>query len=162
VGGLLPATATVAVSVAAPPETLWKFVSDPSVCARFSAELRVAGFAAGQSAEVGAVIEGTNGRGDATWSTRSLVVECEAPTRFGWATGDPPAATWTFDVAPAAGGATLTHEVVFHPGVPPLATALDADPEHATEILDARMAEVLASMEAVATGIARLAEGADA
>ena len=122
----------------------------------------MAAFAAGDSAEVGAVIEGTNGRGDATWSTRSLVVECEAPTRFRWATGDPPAATWTFDVAPAAGGRRSPTRWSSILACPPFATALDADPEHAQEILDARVAEVLASMEAVATGIARLAEGSDA
>ncbi len=150
----------MSVSVAASPSAIWTFVADPATPARFSSELRAAAYEAGSEPGVGARIEGSNGRGDVTWTTHSTVVDFVEPTLLRWVTGDPaaPAATWTFEVHASRGGATLTHHVVLHEGVAPLAPALEAEPARAQEIVDGRMAELLASMEAVATGIAGLAE----
>ena len=160
---VLPATGEVTVGVAAPPEVLWPLVSDPSVPARFSDELVEAHFVDGKGACVGAEIEGRNANGEFAWTTRSTVVDCEAPTLFRWATGgaDAPAATWSLEVVRADGGATLTHRVVLHAGRPPLGPAIEAEPERAREIVEARMALVLANMQRVVTGIAAAAEGAD-
>ncbi len=57
-----------------------------------------------------------------------------------------------------SGGAVLRHSVVFHAGGEPLSSAVAASPERGAAIVDARMAEVLQGMTAVAEGIARLAE----
>jgi polyketide cyclase/dehydrase/lipid transport protein len=161
---VLPATGAVSVGVAASPEALWPLVSDPSVPARFSAELVAARFVDGGSPRVGAEIEGRNANGEVTWTTRSTVVACIEPTLFRWATGGAgaPAATWSFEVARAGGGATLTHRVVLHAGAAPLAPAIAAAPERAQEIVDARMTVILENMQRVATGIAEVAEGAGA
>jgi len=162
VDAVLPADGAVAVGVAATPERLWRFVSDPSVPARYSAELVEAHFIDDDGPRVGAVIEGTNGNGNVTWTTRSTVVDCVEPTLFRWATGgaDEPAATWSLEVAPTPGGATLTHRVVLHPGRAPLGPAIEAEPDRAREIVDTRMASVLENMQRVVTGIASEAEGA--
>ena len=149
------------VGVAAPPEALWALVSDPSVPARYSPELVEASFADGGPARVGAEIEGRNENAGFSWTTRSTVVACVEPTSFGWATGDAeaPSATWSFEVAPAGGGSTLTHRVTLFPDRPPMGPAIAAEPERAGEIVEARMADVLAGMQRVVEGIAELAEG---
>jgi hypothetical protein len=158
----LPASGSVTVSVAAPPEAIWVFACDPRVPARFSGELQAASFVDGAGPEPGAVIAGTNRNGDFAWTTESTVTDCVAPSLFRWATGEPgvPTATWTLSIEPADGGATLTHSVVFHAGRPPLGPAVEAAPERAHEIVRERMATVLANMTATAMGIAGLAEGA--
>jgi hypothetical protein len=158
---LLPATGEVSVGVAATPAALWPLVSDPSMPARFSSELVEARFVGDATPCVGAEIEGRNVNGAFTWSTRSTVVACEAPTCFSWATGgaEAPAATWTFELEPLGGGARLTHRVVLHAGREPLGPALEAEPERAEDIVAERMASVLVNMERVVTGIAALAEG---
>ena len=158
----LPASGAVSISVAAPPDAIWPFVSDPSVPARFSDELYEATLDASAVPSVGAVIVGHNRNGDFIWTTTSIVTDCVESRRFQWATGDEdaPTATWTLSIAPADGGAMLTHEVVFHEGRPPLGPAIEADPDHAHEIVRARLAKVLASMTTTVTGIASLAEAA--
>jgi hypothetical protein len=160
----LPASGSVTVSVAAPPEAIWEYACDPSVPARFSEELQTASFVDGATSGAGGVIAGTNTNGDFTWTTESTVTDCGAPSLFRWATGEPgdPTATWTLSIEPADGGATLTHSVVFHAGRPPLGPAVEAEPERAHEIVRARMASVLANMTATAMGIAGLAERAHA
>jgi Polyketide cyclase / dehydrase and lipid transport len=159
----LPATGSVSVVVGAVPETLWGLVSDPSTPARFSRELVEASFVGGGPPRLGVEIEGRNENGSFTWTTRSTVVVCDEPSRFVWATGgaEAPAATWSFEVAPSGTGSTLTHRVVFHRGGEPLAPAIEAEPERAHEIVEARLAQVLEAMQRVVTGTAALAETAD-
>lgn len=149
-------------SIAAPPAAIWPFASDPGIPARFSAELQTAAFADDAEHGVGAVILGTNKNGAFTWTTESTVTDCDAPSLFRWATGEPgdPTATWSFAIASADGGATLTHSVVLHAGRLPLGPAVEAEPERAHEIVQTRLAIVLVNMSATASGIARLAEHA--
>lgn len=157
----LPATASVSIVVDAAPESLWQYVSDPSMPARFSNELQEARFEGDTGAVRGAVIEGRNANGDVSWTTHSTVVDCDDPHLFRWATGgvETPAATWWFEVLPTDGGALLTHAVILHADVPPLGPAVQAEPERAHQIVDARLAEVLANMERTIEGIAAIAEG---
>jgi hypothetical protein len=156
---VLPASGAVEIGVAATPEELWRFVSDPSMPAKFSMELQEAHIEDSGVPELGAVIVGRNERGSNTWTTRSTIVECDEPHRFSWTTGgDEPGATWTFDVRAVSGGATLRHSVEFLAGGEPLTSAVEASPDRAAEIIDGRMAQVLESMSAVAEGIAALAE----
>lgn len=159
-GDALPATGSVTVSVAAPPEAIWKLATDPGTPAQFSEELQTASFKDGAAPEVGAIIVGTNRNGEFSWTTESKVTDCVAPSLFRWATGEPgaPTATWTLSIEAADGGALLTHSVVFHEGREPLAPAIEAEPERAYEIVRGRMTSVLRNMTATAMGIAALAE----
>jgi uncharacterized protein YndB with AHSA1/START domain len=154
----------VSVVSSAPPEALWELVSDPASPARFSPELVEARFVDGGPPRLGAEIEGRNENGTFTWTTRSTVVACDEPTSFSWATGgvETPGATWSFELEPSGTGATLSHRVVFHVGGEPLTAAILAEPQRAHEIVEGRLAQVLDAMRRVVTGIAGLAEGADA
>jgi uncharacterized protein YndB with AHSA1/START domain len=158
--GPLPATGSVQVGVAATPEQLWRFVSDPAAPARFSTELVDAHLEDGGPMRIGAVITGTNARGKATWTTHSAVVECDPPRRLSWATGgaEEPTATWTFEVRDAPGGSTLVHSVVLHEGREPFASAIEREPERATEFVEGRMAELLENMALTVQGLSALAE----
>jgi hypothetical protein len=158
--GPLPATGSVQVGVAATPEQLWRFVSDPGVPAQFSNEVVEARSEDDGPVRVGSVIVGRNARGEATWTTSSTVVECEPPRRFSWATGGAaePTATWTFEIRDAPGGATLVHTVVLHEGREPFASAIAREPERATDIVETRMAELLENMALTVQGVATLAE----
>jgi hypothetical protein len=71
----LPATGAVEVGVAATPEELWRFVSDPSVPAEFSTELQEAHIDDNLAPALGVVIVGRNERGANTWTTHSTIVE---------------------------------------------------------------------------------------
>lgn len=159
---VLPASASVERDVAAPPEVLWPLVSDPQVPARFSPELEDAHVDGGGAATLGAVIVGRNARAGRAWTTRSTVVECEPPRRFGWATGDEdhPTATWTIDIRATQTGAVLRHRVVLHEGLEPLAGAVAREPARAASIVEGRLAELVAGMAATLEGIASLAEAA--
>lgn len=160
----LPATGSVQVGVAVPAEQLWAFVSDPTLPAQFSPELVDAQLEDPGPVRVGAVIVGRNVHGEMAWTTRSTVVECEAPRRFSWATGgaDEPTATWTFEVRDAPGGSTLVHTVVLHEGREPFASAIANEPDRANELVANRMAELLEHMGLTVEGLASLAESADA
>ena len=108
----LPATGSVSVGVAAPPEALWALVSDPSTPARFSPELVEAALRRRRLPARRRRYRGpqrnaarSSGRRARRWSTASR------PRCFAWATGgaEAPSATWSFEVAPAGTGSTLTH-----------------------------------------------------
>jgi hypothetical protein len=152
----LPATGSVSVEVNSTLEALWPLMCDPSTPAKFSNELREAKFVGTTVPAKGAVIEGHNGRGDFEWSTESIVVDCEAPTLFRWATGDfeQPTATWTLEASEAAGTVTLVHSVIFHADRDPLGSAIAKEPERAHAIVDGRMADVLVNMRATIDGMA--------
>ena len=155
----LPVTRSVSIDVAASPEQLWSYVSDPSIPARFSFELVEAKFVDGSTAAVGAVIEGRNARSGFEWSTLSTVVMCDEPRLFRWVVGDAaePTATWSFEVIPDGHAAVLVHTVTLHANKPPLSRAIEQDPDRAHDIVDARIAELLVSMESTIAGIAALA-----
>jgi hypothetical protein len=159
----LPATGSVQVGVAASPGQLWRLVSDAGVPARFSTELVEAQFEDDGPVRVGSVIVGNNARGEFSWTTRSTIVECEAPRRLTWATGgaEEPTATWSFEIRDAPGGATLVHTVVLHEGREPFASAIAREPARAAEIVNTRMAELLENMAVTVKGLATLAEAAE-
>jgi hypothetical protein len=152
----LPATGSVSTTVRASIEDVWTLMCDPSTPATYSSELQEASFKDGGGPARGVVIEGHNQRGDFKWSSESVVVDCDAPTLFRWATGDPgqPNATWSFAAADHDGIVTLTHTVVFHAGGFPLGPAIAKDPDHAHDIVNDRLADVMVNMQATVDGIA--------
>ena len=152
----LPASGSVSTKVAATPDELWRIFSDPLTWAEFSSELQEAHYVDGEGPKVGAVIAGRNQRGDFSWTTESFVTRCVPPTLLEWATGDreQPTATWTLVATDAEGGTTLTHSVVLHPDVAPLGPAVANDPDHAHDIVQSRLNDILANMQSNLDGIA--------
>lgn len=157
---VLPAHGVVESFVRASASSLWKLVSDPSVPARFSGELREARFVDGVAPGVGAVIEGRNENHGFEWTTRSTVDVCEPPTRFSWVTGDPlaPTARWSFEVETKSDGCVLTHRVTLESGESPLRWAILEEPLRAVELVDDRLGAVLRGMRRTVEGITSLAE----
>jgi Polyketide cyclase / dehydrase and lipid transport len=154
---VLPVSATVEATLGVDAEQVWPLISDPSVNARFSGELRAANFVDGDVARIGAVIEGRNENNGFQWTTQSTVVACEPPTTFAWATGDPtlPYARWTFDFNPAT--RRLRHSVSLEAGESPLRWAILNDPDRANEVVATRLAQLTEGMQRTVDGIATLA-----
>lgn len=157
---VLPVGGDVRVGVAAAPEALWRFVVDPAVVAACSPELQEAHVDGAGPLQRGSVIVGRSARGDRSWTTRSTVLECDAPHRLVWATGDPPSATWTLEVTAVPGGSALRHAVELHDGAEPFASAIAREPERSRELVQGRLDELLGAMATTARGLAALAEGA--
>lgn len=147
-------TTEVDVFVDAPPERVWALVSDITVPARFSAEL--------QSAEW---IDDTHFRGrnrhDAIgeWETTSEVVRRDGSV-FEWAVGgaDSASASWRFTVAPEGAGTRLSQWMRIGPAPSGLSPAIEAMPDKEERIIERRLAEHRANMQATIDGIRDLAE----
>ena len=99
------------VRVAAPPDAVWRLVSDLPGMGRLSPENvggRWVGGATGPA--VGARFRGANRRGLRRWSTAVTVTACEPGRRFAFDVSSLGLAVsrWTYDVQPAGSGCTLT------------------------------------------------------
>ena len=99
------------VRVAAPPETVWRLVSDLPGMGRLSPENvggRWVGGATGPA--VGARFRGANRRGLRRWSTAVTVTACEPGRRFAFDVSSLglPVSRWTYEVRPDEGGCALT------------------------------------------------------
>ena len=156
---VLPATRSVSIEIPREPKSLWKIVSDPSTPARFSNELQEASFAAGDSARVGAIIDGRNQNGGFEWSTQSIVTKCDPPHVFEWSVGDPdaPLATWSFVLNATPNGSILTHTVTLHESDSYVSRSIKENPETAEQLLNDRLAILVSNMQLSIQGIATLA-----
>jgi hypothetical protein len=157
-------TPTVEVStwIAAGPERVWPLVCDIELMPTLSRELQSVQWADGVDGPcVGAQFIGHN-KHDAIgeWSTRSRIVECDAPRAFAWAVGDPdrPAAKWRFRLTPHDQGTTLSYWVQLGPGPSGLSLAIAAMPDKEQKIVFSRLREFESSITATLAGIKRLAE----
>lgn len=157
----LPASTSASATGPVSRAALWALVVDPSVVARFSAELQEAHYAEGSAPGLGATIEGTNQRGDFTWQTSATVTAFEPLVLFEWTVGEPsnPVAIWRFEVEEGPNGTTLTQRATLHPGPSPVTAAVARHPERAEEIIDGRLAEFRQNMEATVVGLVELAGG---
>jgi hypothetical protein len=156
-------TAEVAVHVEAPPSAVWPLVSDINLPARFSGEFVRGEWAEGSSPGLGARFVGHNHHdavGD--WQTTSTVVEFEPDRRFGWAVGDPgyPSALWRFELERAGSGTRLRQWMRLGPAPSGLTPAIERWPDKEERIIDRRLAEHRANMQATIQGIKELAERA--
>lgn len=152
--------------VAAPPEAVWPVVSDIATPVRFSTELQEVAWCEGDGAggaALGARFVGRNRHPVAgEWETTSTVVELVPGERFAWVVGDPdrPAARWRFTLEAIDGGTRLVQWMRMGPGRSGINPAIDAMPDKEHRILERRLAEHRANMEATLAGIADLVEGA--
>ena len=111
---------------------------------------------------LGAQFLGTN-RNDSIgeWTTRSHIVAFDRPRLFGWAVSDPenPVATWTFSLEPTDRGTRLTYTARLGPGRSGLTMLMRRSPDRAQEILQRRLNQFRASLQATVDGIRDRAEG---
>lgn len=155
------------VDIDAAPAVVWALVSDINLPARFSTEFQGADWLDGvEEPALGARFVGRNHH-DAigSWETTSWVTALEPERRFGWAVSDPdePGATWSFTLEPNGDhGTRLTQTVRLGPGRSGLTPALEAMPDKESRILERRLGEHHANMEATLAGIKAIAERTDA
>ena len=155
-------TTEAMIDIAAPADTVWALVSDIELPARFSGEfLGAEWLAEANGPQVGAQFVGRNHHPAAgTWETTSTVTACDRPRTFEWTVGDlaEPAATWRFTLEPSGSGTRLTQWMQMGPGRSGINAAIDAMPDKESRILQRRLAELQANMQATLEGVKQLAE----
>jgi len=150
--------------VDAPPDVLWKFISDIAISGRFSEENVGAEWAEGYSEPaLGARFVGSNEhKAIGEWQTDCTVTEFEPNVRFGWAVGDDEetaAARWRFEIDALHGRrCRLRQSVRLGPGPSGLTPAIEAMPDKEAKIIHRRQDEHLANMQRCVEGIKGLAE----
>ncbi len=157
-------TVEVLTWIEAPPEHVWRLVSDIGLMPGLSRELQSVEWLDGVSQPaVGARFLGRS-KHDALgeWSTTSYVVQYDPGRVFAWAVGDPeePSATWRFTLDAGPGGTTLSQWVRLGPGRSGLSMAIDRMPDKEQKIVFVRMREFEESMTRTLAAIKSLAEQA--
>ncbi|MDT7573274.1 MAG: hypothetical protein QOE05_3448 [Actinomycetota bacterium] len=106
-----PASVSRTVEIDAPPEQVFALVSDLPRMGELSPENSGGHWLGGATAPaVGVRFRGSNRNGWRRWSTVVRVIAHEPPRRFAFEVGSLGLAVsrWTYDVAPRAGGCTVT------------------------------------------------------
>ena len=154
----------VYADIAAPIERVWDLVSDISLMPAFSTELHSVEWVEGFDEPcLGAQFLGTNRHpAIGVWTTCSHITEFDPPRVFEWAVGNPdgPAAVWRFDLASATDGTRLRYSARLGPGKSGVTMMIEREPDRADEIVDNRMRQWVAGMEAVVAGLKTIAESA--
>ncbi|MEU5882638.1 SRPBCC family protein [Spirillospora sp. NPDC047279] len=157
----------VDVLIAAPPSTVWRFVSDIGLPARFSSEFTGAEWAEPDAAPgVGSRFTGHSEHAAiGTWQTTCTLVEYEEPKAFAYVVAgldgpEPPSCTWRFTLEPEAGGTRLRQWARMGPGRSGLSFAIEAMPDKEQRIVARRLREFRENMTATVNGIRDLAEEA--
>lgn len=158
-------TPTVAVEtyIEAPPEWVWRFVSDIRMMPELSAELVAVEWLDGVTGPaVGHRFLGRSAHEAlGEWETISTVVEYEEPRVFAWAVGAPdPWSIWRFTLRPEGTGTVLEQWTQMGPARSGLSFAIDAMPEKEQKIVFVRLREFETGMKANLAGIKKLAEEA--
>ena len=143
----------VQILIEAPPERVWRLVSDIGLMAELSPELQEVAWLDGDPEATppaaGRRFTGRNAHpAMGEWETVSTVTECDPPHRFAWAVGDPshPAATWRFTLKPDGNGTMLEQWYQMGPARSGLNIAIDAMPDKEAKIVFVRMREHEAAM----------------
>jgi uncharacterized membrane protein len=157
-------TVEVSTWIEAPPEAVWRLVSDIGLMPGLSRELQSVEWLDGVSQPaVGARFLGRS-KHDALgeWSTTSYVVEYAPCRALAWAVEDPqqPSATWRFTLRPERDGTTLSQWVQLGPGRSGLSIAIDQMPDKEQKIVFVRLREFEESMTRALAAIKALAEQA--
>ena len=154
----------VQIYIEAPPERVWRIVSDIFLMPGLSAELQEVAWLDGVTGPaVGCRFSGRNTneyRG--MWETVSTVIECDEPRCFAWAVGDPgqPMATWRFSLRPDGAGTVLEQWARMGPARSGLSLAIDAMPDKEQQIVFVRLREWEAGLEHNLAAIKERAERA--
>jgi uncharacterized protein YndB with AHSA1/START domain len=98
----------VSISIAAPPERVWRLVSDVTGFGRFSPECKGGRWVGPAPAPaVGARFRGRNRRGLIFWTTDCTVVECEEEKVFAFEVAQSKV-RWGYRIEPDGDGVVLT------------------------------------------------------
>ena len=131
--------------IEAPPERVWRMVSDIFLMPGLSSELREVAWLDGVTGPaVGHRFTGRNAHpAMGEWETVSTVVACDPPRCFAWAVGDPghPSATWRFTLRPEGTGTRLEQWYQMGPARSGLNIAIDATPDKEAKIVFVRLRE---------------------
>jgi uncharacterized protein YndB with AHSA1/START domain len=154
--------------IEAPPERVWRMVSDIFLMPELSSELREVSWLDGVTGPaVGHRFTGRNANEyNGTWETVSTVIECDEPRCFAWAVGDPghPSATWRFTLRPdgagSGAGTVLEQWAGMGPARSGLSLAIDAMPEKEAKIVFVRLREWEAALKHNLAAIKEMAEQA--
>jgi uncharacterized protein YndB with AHSA1/START domain len=142
----------VSTWIDAPPERVWRLVSDVELMPQTSSELQSVEWLDGATGPaVGARFVGRSKHEDlGEWATTSHVVEFEPGRVFAWAVEDPehPTAIWRFRVEPRDGGTALSEWMQMGPARSGLSFAIDRMPEKEQKIVFVRMREFERNMTA--------------
>ncbi|WP_238426561.1 SRPBCC family protein [Streptomyces adustus] len=146
----------------APPECLWRYVSDIHLMPELSAELRHVEWLDGATGPRagGRFLGRSTHPALGNWETVSTVVDCEEPRRFAWAVGDPahPMSVWRFTLRPQGAGTVLEQWVQLGPARSGLSAAIDAMPDKEQKIVFVRLREFEAGIKANLAALKVLAE----
>lgn len=152
--------AEVFVTIDADAETVWEFISDIQLPARFSSEFIGAEWVEADSPALGVRFVGHNRRKDREWSTVSTIHAFDRPTTFGWVVGDEAnaTATWRFDLETRDAGVELRFRAQMGPGPSGVLSYIERHPDREEWVVARRLDEWLVNMQATVDGIKRLAE----
>ncbi len=157
-------TAAVEVEVDAPPAAVWALATDINLPAQFSKEFQGGEWEGGATGPaLGGRFTGRNRHpAIGEWETHPLVVACEPERVFAYVIGNPdhPSAMWKFELEAIDGGARtrLRQWARMGPGPSGLTPAIEAQPDKEERIIERRLTEWRANMQATVEGIKRLAE----
>jgi uncharacterized protein YndB with AHSA1/START domain len=149
----------------APPDRVWRLVSDVELMPTMSTELQSVEWLDGASGpSLGARFVGRS-RHEALgeWATTSHVVLYEPPKVFAWAVADPdhPSAIWRFTVEPDNGGTSLSEWMQMGPGRSGLSFAIERMPDKEQKIVFVRMREFERNITATLEAVKKRAEEVD-
>lgn len=157
-------TVEVEIVVDAPPSALWPLVTDIDLPGRFSDEFQGADWQDADGPTLGARFVGRNAHPAlGGWETTCTVVAFEPERVFGWAVGDPghASAEWRFELVPTDDEqrtTTVRQWARMGPAPSGLSIAIEARPDKEERIVERRLEEWRANMQATLEGIKRLAE----
>lgn len=155
-------TVEVRAWIDAPPEQVWRLVSDIDLMPSMSDELQSVEWLDGaDGCELGARFLGrSKHEALGEWATTSHVVEFEPGRVFAWAVEDPthPTAIWRFRLEPRDGGTELSQWMQMGPARSGLSRAIDQMPEKEQKIVFVRMREFERNMTATLGRIKQMAE----
>ncbi|MEN8654426.1 SRPBCC family protein [Streptomyces sp. 21So2-11] len=155
-------TVEVRAWIDAPPERVWKLVSDIGLMPELSAELQSVRWLDGVTGPfLGARFVGRNKHESlGEWTTTSHLVEYEPERLLAWAVEDPehPTATWRFSLEPDKGGTELRQWMRMGPARSGISFAIDRMPAKEQKIIFVRLREIEHSITTTLDTIKKLAE----
>jgi uncharacterized protein YndB with AHSA1/START domain len=154
-------TTDVATYVDAPPERVWRLVTDIQLIAEVSTELMSVRWDGTDGPAVGATFVGRSHHPAlGEWETTSIVIDLDEPRVFAWAVSavDDPSTVWRFTLRPEGAGTMVTQWVQLGPGRSGLNHAIDRMPDKEERIIERRLSEFRNSMAANLARIKELSE----